>query len=155
VRVERFETPSCNIVGIIRGTDPVLRDEYVLYSSHQDHDGVRYLIGADYAGKNGLAKLIIDANSHSRNLGDIADHYNVSSDFFLLFLDERYHFYSCGDFRSPADTLEQAQVNKAEHFLSLLAPKPGDNFLELGCGWGAMMKFLRDKIDWAEEASNR
>ena len=47
VRLERFETPSCNVVGIIRGTDPVLRDEYVLYSSHQDHDGVRYLIGAD------------------------------------------------------------------------------------------------------------
>ncbi len=47
VRIERFETPSCNIVGIIRGTDPKLRDEYVLYSSHQDHDGVRYLIGAD------------------------------------------------------------------------------------------------------------
>jgi hypothetical protein len=47
VRLERFETPSCNIVGIIRGTDPKLRDEYVLYSSHQDHDGVRYLIGQD------------------------------------------------------------------------------------------------------------
>lgn len=47
VRMERFETPSCNIVGIIRGTDPKLRDEYVLYSSHQDHDGVRYNIGGD------------------------------------------------------------------------------------------------------------
>ena len=47
VRMERFETPSCNIVGIIRGTDVKLRDEYVLYSSHQDHDGVRYVIGAD------------------------------------------------------------------------------------------------------------
>jgi hypothetical protein len=47
VRLERFETPSCNIVGIIRGTDPKLRDEYVLYSSHQDHDGVRYIIGQD------------------------------------------------------------------------------------------------------------
>ena len=33
-----------------------------------------------------IAKLIIDANSHSRNLGDIAEHYNVSNDFFLLFL---------------------------------------------------------------------
>ncbi|HYW48979.1 MAG TPA: M28 family peptidase [Gemmatimonadaceae bacterium] len=47
VRLERFETPSCNIVGIIRGTDPALRDEYVLYSSHQDHDGVRYIVGRD------------------------------------------------------------------------------------------------------------
>ncbi len=47
VSLERFETPSCNIVGIIRGTDPKLRDEYVLYSSHQDHDGVRYIVGKD------------------------------------------------------------------------------------------------------------
>ncbi|MBL0171221.1 MAG: M28 family peptidase [Gemmatimonadaceae bacterium] len=47
VRLERFETPSTNVVGIIRGTDPKLRDEYVLYSSHQDHDGVRYFIGGD------------------------------------------------------------------------------------------------------------
>jgi len=93
-----------------------------------------------------IARHIIDATSHSRNLGDIIDHYDVSSDFFLLFLDEGYHFYSCGDFRSPTDTLEQAQINKAQHFLSLLAPKPGDNMLELGCGWGAMMKFLRDRI---------
>ncbi|MCE2902202.1 MAG: M28 family peptidase [Gemmatimonas sp.] len=47
VRLERFETPSTNIVGLLRGTDPVLRNEYVLYSSHQDHDGVRYVIGGD------------------------------------------------------------------------------------------------------------
>lgn len=45
--VERFETPSTNIVGVIRGTDPQLREEYVLYSSHQDHDGVRYVMGRD------------------------------------------------------------------------------------------------------------
>lgn len=47
VRVESFESPSVNIVGVIRGTDPKLRDEYVLYSSHQDHDGVRYAIDGD------------------------------------------------------------------------------------------------------------
>ena len=47
VRIERFDTPSSNIVGVIRGTDATLRDEYVLYSSHQDHDGVRYVIAGD------------------------------------------------------------------------------------------------------------
>lgn len=47
VRLERFETPSVNIVGMVRGTDPRLRDEYVLFSSHQDHDGVRYAIDGD------------------------------------------------------------------------------------------------------------
>ncbi|MES2521837.1 MAG: M28 family peptidase [Gemmatimonadota bacterium] len=47
VRTEVFQSPSSNIVGVIRGTDPKLRDEYVLYSSHQDHDGVRYDIDGD------------------------------------------------------------------------------------------------------------
>lgn len=47
VRLERFETPSVNIVGVVRGTDPALRNEFVLFSSHQDHDGVRYAIDGD------------------------------------------------------------------------------------------------------------
>jgi hypothetical protein len=47
VHIENFLSPSVNIVGVIRGTDPKLRDEYVLYSSHQDHDGVRYVINGD------------------------------------------------------------------------------------------------------------
>jgi len=47
VRLERFESPSVNIVGVVRGTDPRLRDEYVLFSSHQDHDGVRFSVNGD------------------------------------------------------------------------------------------------------------
>ena len=45
--VESFEAPSVNIVGMVRGTDPKLRDEYVLFSSHQDHDGVRFAVDGD------------------------------------------------------------------------------------------------------------
>lgn len=44
---ESFTAPSVNIVGRIVGTDAALRDEYVLFSSHQDHDGVRYDVGGD------------------------------------------------------------------------------------------------------------
>ena len=42
-RLERFEVPSVNVIGVIRGADPVLRNEYVLLSSHQDANGVRLL----------------------------------------------------------------------------------------------------------------
>lgn len=63
---EFFDVPSVNIVGVIKGTDSVLRDEYVLYSSHQDHDGVRYLVdgdsvwaGADDNGSGSVALLAI------------------------------------------------------------------------------------------------
>ena len=47
LRTETFEYPSVNIIGEIRGTDPALRSEYVLFSSHQDHDGVRYTVAGD------------------------------------------------------------------------------------------------------------
>ncbi len=47
VRLERFETQSVNVIGVVRGTDPKLRDEYVLYSSHQDANGVRFVIDGD------------------------------------------------------------------------------------------------------------
>jgi hypothetical protein len=44
---EQFEYPSTNIIGVVRGTDPAVRDEYVVFSSHQDHDGVRYTVDGD------------------------------------------------------------------------------------------------------------
>lgn len=66
LRAERFEYPSTNIIGVVRGTDPVLRDEYVLFSSHQDHDGIRYPVagdsiwnGADDNGTTSVALLAI------------------------------------------------------------------------------------------------
>ena len=45
--VEHFEYPSVNIIGKIEGTDPQLSKEYVLFSGHQDHDGVRLPYGTD------------------------------------------------------------------------------------------------------------
>ena len=47
LRTEEFEYPSANVIGVVRGTDPALRDEYVLFSSHQDHDGLRYTVDGD------------------------------------------------------------------------------------------------------------
>ena len=47
LRSETFDYPSVNIIGELRGTDPKLRNEYVLFSSHQDHDGVRYTVNGD------------------------------------------------------------------------------------------------------------
>ena len=47
INVEHFEYPSVNIIGVIEGTDPLLKKEYVLFSGHQDHDGIRQLYGTD------------------------------------------------------------------------------------------------------------
>lgn len=47
IKVESFQYPSVNIVGTIEGTDKKLKEEYVLFSGHQDHDGVRQPYGND------------------------------------------------------------------------------------------------------------
>ena len=47
MRLERFTTPSVNVIGGVRGTDPRLRDEYLIFSSHQDANGVRTTLEGD------------------------------------------------------------------------------------------------------------
>jgi Zn-dependent M28 family amino/carboxypeptidase len=47
LHLESFTYPSVNIVARVRGSDPNLRDEHVLFSTHQDHDGVRYDVAGD------------------------------------------------------------------------------------------------------------
>lgn len=47
IRLERFTSPSVNVIGMVRGTDPALRNEYVVFSSHQDANGVRFTVAGD------------------------------------------------------------------------------------------------------------
>lgn len=65
-------------------------------------------------------------------------HYDVSNDFYRLFLD-RNMVYSCAYFRGDADTLEQAQEHKLDHILTKLRVQPGQRLLDIGCGWGALI----------------
>ncbi|MGE5386434.1 MAG: class I SAM-dependent methyltransferase [Betaproteobacteria bacterium] len=65
-------------------------------------------------------------------------HYDVSNDFYRLFLD-RNMVYSCAYFRDAADSLETAQEQKLDHILSKLLVKPGERLLDIGCGWGALV----------------
>jgi cyclopropane-fatty-acyl-phospholipid synthase len=68
----------------------------------------------------------------------ISHHYDVSNDFYKLFLDERM-VYSCAYFHSPDDTLETAQAQKLDHICRKLRLQPGERFLDIGCGWGALV----------------
>jgi cyclopropane-fatty-acyl-phospholipid synthase len=73
-------------------------------------------------------------------IAGISKHYDLSNQFYQLFLDRRYMFYTCADFLDRTDTLEEAQNNKANFLMHLIDPQPGERILELGCGWGAMLK---------------
>jgi cyclopropane-fatty-acyl-phospholipid synthase len=68
----------------------------------------------------------------------IAHHYDVSNDFYKLFLDERM-VYSCAYFHAEDDTLEAAQAQKLDHICRKLRLKPGERYLDIGCGWGALV----------------
>ena len=67
---------------------------------------------------------------------NIHDHYDLSNDFFRLFLDPSM-LYSCAYYRSPEDSLEAAQEQKLDRICSKLRLEPNDHVLEIGSGWGA------------------
>lgn len=77
-------------------------------------------------------------HSRRRDRSAIAYHYDVSNDFYALFLD-REMVYSCAYYRSENDSLETAQENKIDHILRKLLLQPGERLLDIGCGWGALI----------------
>jgi len=86
-------------------------------------------------------------NARHTKKGDraaIAHHYDVSNEFYQLWLDPRM-VYSCAYFHSPSDTLEKAQVAKLDHICTKLRLKPGERFLDIGCGWGALAIHAAEK----------
>src|SRR5215831_14662805 len=89
-------------------------------------------------------------NRQRSNKTNIQHHYDVSNAFYRLWLDERM-VYSCAYFRSEADSLDQAQLAKLDHICRKLALKPGEEFLDIGCGWGALV--LRAAQTWGVKAT--
>ena len=77
------------------------------------------------------------AHSKERDAEAIHYHYDVSNDFYALWLDRRM-VYSCAYFKSGAESLEEAQERKLDHICRKLRLQPGDRFLDIGCGWGAL-----------------
>jgi len=67
---------------------------------------------------------------------NVQSHYDLSDDFFALFLDPT-RTYSCAYFDNPDDTLEEAQRAKIDLSLGKCELKPGMKLLDIGCGWGA------------------
>lgn len=70
----------------------------------------------------------------------IEAHYDVSNEFYATFLD-RNMVYTCAYFEDLAsDDIDAAQEAKLEHVCRKLRIRPGDRFLDIGCGWGALVR---------------
>ena len=86
-------------------------------------------------------------NSVERSRRNVAHHYDLSGALYRLFLDADRQ-YSCAYFRTPHDTLEQAQANKKAHIAAkLLLDRPGLQILDIGSGWGGLGLYLADVAD--------
>ncbi len=77
---------------------------------------------------------------------DVQAHYDLSDDFFRLFLDET-QTYSCAYFERDDMALNEAQIAKIDLSLGKLGLEPGMTLLDIGCGWGATMRRAIEKYD--------
>ncbi|BBZ15002.1 cyclopropane mycolic acid synthase family methyltransferase [Mycobacterium branderi] len=77
---------------------------------------------------------------------NVQAHYDLSDDFFRLFLDPT-QTYSCAYFERDDMTLQQAQLAKIDLALGKLGLQPGMTLLDIGCGWGAAMKRAIEHYD--------
>jgi cyclopropane-fatty-acyl-phospholipid synthase len=107
-------------------------------------DMARLLLGAVRAAgiqrppKRPDAELVLSGRRHSkeRDAKAVRHHYDVSNEFFALFLDKSMT-YSCAFFAEGAETLEAAQEEKLDTVARKLALKEGERVLDVGCGWGS------------------
>ncbi|HYO01128.1 MAG TPA: cyclopropane mycolic acid synthase family methyltransferase [Mycobacterium sp.] len=91
-----------------------------------------------------------DTKNDTKNLKphfeDVQAHYDLSDDFFRLFLDPT-QTYSCAYFERDDMTLEEAQIAKIDLSLGKLGLEPGMTLLDIGCGWGATVKRAVERYD--------
>ena len=79
-----------------------------------------------------------------RDAQAIAFHYDVSNDFYALFLDRRM-VYTCAYYRRPDGDLEQAQEDKLDLVCRKLRLQPGERLLDIGCGWGSLVLWAAER----------
>lgn len=84
------------------------------------------------------AQLGGDRHSIERDRQAVTYHYDVSNDFYALFLDKNL-VYSCAYFHAPDEALDATQERKLDYICRKLRLRPGQRLLDIGCGWGGLV----------------
>ena len=100
-------------------------------------EGLSRFLGGD---KKGRRPRLLNLHTRSRDARAIQYHYDVSNEFYALFLD-REMVYSCAYFKTGDEDIHTAQAQKLDHICRKLRLEPGDRFLDIGCGWGALVRW--------------
>ena len=100
-----------------------------------EHDGKSSM---RRAARQLLSRVRDKRHSPERDRRAVTFHYDVSNDFYRLWLD-RQMLYSCAYFQSPRDDLDAAQEQKLDYICRKLRLRAGQRLLDIGCGWGALV----------------
>ncbi len=93
------------------------------------------LLTASLTRAAGIVRHLRRRNDRDGSKKNIAAHYDLSNDFYRLWLDAGMN-YSCAIYRAPGETLEEAQRHKLHALIDKAGIGPDDHVLEIGCGWG-------------------
>jgi cyclopropane-fatty-acyl-phospholipid synthase len=94
--------------------------------------------------KLGALPPLLNLHTRRRDAEAISYHYDVSNDFYALWLD-RQMVYSCAYYRTGDEDIHAAQEQKLDHICRKLRLKPGDRLLDIGCGWGALVMWAASR----------
>jgi cyclopropane-fatty-acyl-phospholipid synthase len=84
------------------------------------------------------AMRLVSPHTREKDAEAIRYHYDVSNEFYSLFLDPAM-VYSCAYFENGDEDLATAQQKKIDHILTKIGVQPGQTLLDIGCGWGALV----------------
>lgn len=130
---------------LLRSTSLALGEAYMRGDIELDRDLFEVLdlflgqMGRFKSNKRALRSLIYTSKSKGNQKKEVTSHYDIGNDFYRLWLDETMS-YSCGYFKKAGDSLFEAQVQKVDHILEKLRLEKGMTLLDIGCGWGFLLK---------------